>query len=117
MTAKRWRGSSVLSVSSLPPPLVKISPFTYIPTSIKRLNQSRVAITKNGITRLAAPPVPDLDKYRTEKRITDEEILKILERPLSKAGSSKNKNKKKKKKSAAKKAALEEEEEESSDEE
>ncbi|KAI9864138.1 MAG: Curved DNA-binding protein (42 kDa protein) [Trichoglossum hirsutum] len=78
---------------------------------------STIAITKNGITRLAAPPTPDLDKYRTEKRITDEEILKILERPLSKAGSSKNKNKKKKKKSAAKKAALEEEEEESSDEE
>ncbi|KAH0557033.1 hypothetical protein GP486_005178 [Trichoglossum hirsutum] len=81
------------------------------------LNQIHVAITKNGLTRLAAPPVPDLVKYRTEKKITDGEILKILERPLSKAGGSKNKNKKKKKKSAAKKAAVEEEEEESSDEE
>jgi hypothetical protein len=83
---------------------------------IYMLNLSRTAITKNGLTRLAAPPTPDLDKYKTENKITDEEILKILERPLSKAGGSKNKNKKKKKKSAAKKAAPEEEEE-SSDEE
>jgi hypothetical protein len=79
------------------------------------LNLSRTAITKNGLTRLAAPPAPDLNKYKTKNKITDEEILKILERPLSKAGGSKNKNKKKKKKSAAKKAAPEEEE--SSDEE
>ncbi|KAH0536361.1 hypothetical protein FGG08_006759 [Glutinoglossum americanum] len=77
---------------------------------------STIAITKNGLSRLAAPPVPDLDRYKTQKKITDEEILKILERPLSKAGGSKNKNKKKKKKPAAKKAA-QEEEEESSDEE
>jgi len=80
---------------------------------------STIAITKNGLTRLAAPPAPDLNKYKTKNEITDEEILKILGRPLSKAGGSKNKNKKKKKKSAAKKAAQEEEEEEeeSSDEE
>ncbi|KAI9773635.1 MAG: Curved DNA-binding protein (42 kDa protein) [Geoglossum simile] len=77
---------------------------------------STIAITKNGLTRLAAPPAPDLTKYQTKNEITDEEILKILGRPLSKAGGSKNKNKKKKKKSAAKKATLEEEEE-SSDEE
>jgi hypothetical protein len=86
------------------------------PQAGKYAESERTAITKNGLTRLAAPPAPDLSKYKTEKKITDEEILKILERPLSKAGGSKNKNKKKKKKSAAKKAATEEEEE-SSDEE
>jgi len=69
------------------------------------------AITKNGITRLAAPPTPDLSKYKTDKKITDEEILQILEQPISKS-----KNKKKKKK-AAKKAEDDEDEEESSDEE
>lgn len=72
-------------------------------------------ITKNGITRLAAPPVHDLSKYKTDKKITDEEILKILEQPISKASSSKSKNKKKKKKPTKK--ADDDEEEESSDEE
>ncbi|KAF2835145.1 curved DNA-binding protein [Patellaria atrata CBS 101060] len=77
-----------------------------------------VAITKNGMTRLAQPPTLDVSKYETDKKITDEEILKILEQPLGKASASKNKNKKKKKK-AAKKAEEEEDddEEESSDEE
>lgn len=74
-----------------------------------------LAITKNGITRLAAPPTLDLSKYKTDKKITDEEILKLLEQPISKASSSKSKNKKKKKK-AAKKAEDDEDEEESSDE-
>ena len=74
------------------------------------------AITKNGIVRLAAPAAPDESKYKTDKKITDEEILKILERPTSKSTGAKSKNKKKKKKSA-KKAVEEEEEEESSDEE
>ncbi|CAD0107516.1 unnamed protein product [Aureobasidium uvarum] len=50
--------------------------------------------TTNGITRLSAPPTPDLTKFKTDKKITDEEILKILEQPLAKE--SKNKNKKKK---------------------
>jgi hypothetical protein len=54
----------------------------------------RIAVTKNGITRLSAPPTPDLTKFKTDKKITDEEILKILEQPLAKE--SKNKNKKKK---------------------
>ncbi|KAF2195471.1 hypothetical protein K469DRAFT_722697 [Zopfia rhizophila CBS 207.26] len=72
-----------------------------------------IAVTKNGITRLAAPPVPDLSKYKTDNKITDEEILKILEQPIGKT-STKNKNRKKKKKPAKK--AEEEEEEESSDE-
>jgi hypothetical protein len=74
------------------------------------------AITKNGITRLAGPPTPDLARFKTDKKIEDEEILKILERPLAKSTGSKGKNKKKKKK-PAKKAIQEEEEEESSSEE
>ena len=61
-----------------------------------------VAITKNGITKLTAPATPDFTKVKSDKKIEDEEILKILERPLSKStGSKKNKNNKKK---AAKKA-------------
>lgn len=61
-----------------------------------------VAITKNGITKLTAPAAPDFTKVKSDKKIEDEEILKILERPLSKStGSKKNKNNKKK---AAKKA-------------
>ncbi|KAF3770573.1 hypothetical protein M406DRAFT_96877 [Cryphonectria parasitica EP155] len=51
-----------------------------------------IAITKNGITKVGAPPAWDLTKFKTDKKITDEEILKILEQPLSK-----NKGKKKKK--------------------
>ncbi|KAL1311043.1 hypothetical protein AAFC00_001258 [Neodothiora populina] len=54
---------------------------------------STVAITKNGLTRLSAPPALDLEKYKTDKKITDEEILKILEEPLAKATKSKNKKK------------------------
>lgn len=73
-----------------------------------------VAITRNGMTRLAAPPSPDLTKYKTENKITDEEILKILEQPIGKNTGSKSKNKKKKKKPAKK---TEEEEGESSEEE
>jgi len=77
-----------------------------------------IAITKNGLTRLAGPPTPDLSKLKTDKKITDEEILKILEQPLAKPTSDKKKNRKKKKKPTKKAAAAEEgEEEESSDEE
>ena len=74
-----------------------------------------IAITKNGLMRLAAPPAPDLSKYKTEKKITDEEILKILEQPLAKPTGTKSKSKKKKKKPAKK--APNDEEEDSSDEE
>jgi hypothetical protein len=44
------------------------------------------ALTKNGLTILAAPPALDVSKYEkeTDKKITDEEILKILELPLNK---------------------------------
>jgi hypothetical protein len=71
---------------------------------------------------LTAPPRPDLEKYKTDKKITDEEILKILEQPLAKNTGSKSKNKKKKKpakKAAATAAAAEDDdddEEESDDE-
>ncbi|KAH7348359.1 putative curved DNA-binding protein [Rhexocercosporidium sp. MPI-PUGE-AT-0058] len=75
-----------------------------------------IAITKNGLQRIAAPPSPDLSKFKTDKKITDEEVLKILEQPLAKEVKAKNKNKKKK---PAKKttAAAADDEEESSDEE
>ncbi|WQF75530.1 Putative proliferation-associated protein 2G4/ARX1 [Colletotrichum destructivum] len=77
---------------------------------------STIAITKNGITKLGAPPALDLNKVKSDKKIEDEEILKILEQPLSRnTGKSKNKNKKKKK--PAKKAAAGGDEEEDSDEE
>jgi hypothetical protein len=75
------------------------------------------AITKNGLQRLAAPPAPELSKYKTEKKITDEEVLKILELPLARNTGSKSKSKKKKK--PAKKAAAtagDDDEEESDDE-
>jgi len=59
-----------------------------------------------------------LDSIKSDKKIEDEEILQILERPISKATGTKSKNKKKKKKPAKKPAAEEDdEEEESSDEE
>ncbi|KAK3066448.1 hypothetical protein LTS18_001717 [Coniosporium uncinatum] len=62
-----------------------------------------IAITKNGLIRLAAPPAEDiLSKYKSDKKIEDEEILKILEQPLAKPSSAKSKNKKKKKKAAKK---------------
>jgi len=69
---------------------------------------------------LAAPPALDLEKVKSDKKITDEEILKILEQPLAKATGAKSKNKKKKKKPAKKAATAvseEEEDEESSEEE
>ena len=74
-----------------------------------------VAITKNGLVRLAAPPALDESKYKTDKKITDEEILKILEQPTARSTGAKSKNKKKKKKPAKKPA--EEDEEETSEEE
>ncbi|KAF2671077.1 putative curved DNA-binding protein [Microthyrium microscopicum] len=78
-----------------------------------------IVITKNGIQRVAAPPQLDTSKYKTDKKITDEEILKILELPTAKAPSTKAKKPKKKKKPASKtasKKAEAETEEESDDE-
>ena len=65
------------------------------------------AITKNGINKLGAPPALDLSKYKSDKKIEDEEVLKILEQPLAR-NTGKSKNKKKKK--AAKKSSDSEEE-------
>jgi len=73
-----------------------------------------IAITKNGIQRVAAPPQLDISKLKTDKKITDEEILKILEQPTAKAASAKAKKPKKKKKPAKK---TEEESEDESDDE
>ncbi|KAJ5218868.1 uncharacterized protein N7498_000967 [Penicillium cinerascens] len=57
-----------------------------------------IAITKNGITKLAAPAAIDLTQFKSDKKIEDEEILKILEQPLARStGNKKSKNNKKKK--------------------
>lgn len=71
------------------------------------------AITKNGVQKLSAPPTPDLSQWKSDKKITDEEILKILELPLNKNSTKakKPKSKKKKAKKAAPKATEEVEEE------
>ncbi|KAK7515880.1 curved DNA-binding protein [Phyllosticta citriasiana] len=69
-----------------------------------------LGVTKNGISLIAAPPAPDLSKYKTDKKITDEEILKILEQPLAKPSNSKPKTNKKKKKPAKKDGSGESEE-------
>lgn len=63
-----------------------------------------IAITKNGLQKLAGPAQPNLDTFKSDKKITDEEVLKILEQPLAKPTSSKPKKNKKKKKSAKKAA-------------
>lgn len=74
-----------------------------------------IAITKNGITKLAAAPAPDLSKFKTDKKIEDEEILKILEQPLARPTASKSKNKKKKKKPAKKAAQRQEDDDDDED--
>ena len=75
------------------------------------------AITKNGITKLGAPPALDLSKVKSDKKIEDEEVLKILEQPLARnTGKSKNKKKKKKPAKKATKEDEDDEEEESDDE-
>lgn len=79
------------------------------------LDSQDLAITKNGLMLLSAPPSPDISKFKTDKKIADIEILRILEQPISKSTGTKNKSKKKKKKPAKK--AVEEESEESSEEE
>lgn len=76
-----------------------------------------IAITKNGVQRLAGPPTLDLDRVKSDKKITDEEVLKILEQPLAKPAGEKKKNKKKKKKPAKKAAAAAKDEDDDDDEE
>ncbi|CAH0026816.1 unnamed protein product [Clonostachys rhizophaga] len=56
-----------------------------------------LALTKNGITKLGGPPPLDLSKVQSDKKITDEEVLKILEQPLARNTGKKNKKKKTKK--------------------
>lgn len=71
------------------------------------------AIGKNGMQRLAQPTPIDVSKYKSDKKIEDEEILKILEQPIGKTATKKKNNKKKKKpakKPAADGAAAAEEE-------
>lgn len=72
-----------------------------------------IAITKNGITKLAGAPALDLSKVESDKKITDEEILKLLEQPLSRNTGKKSKSKKKKK--PAKKVAAAEDSDDDSD--
>ncbi|KOS17166.1 Curved DNA-binding protein [Escovopsis weberi] len=60
-----------------------------------------LAITKNGITKIGSAPALDLSKYQTDKKIEDEEILKLLELPLTR-NTGKKKSKSKKKKTAGK---------------
>lgn len=77
-----------------------------------------IAITKNGLQKLAAPPAMDLNSIKSDKKITDEEILKVLEMPLAKPAGDKKKKPKKKKSKKAKPAAAakpEESDEEDSD--
>lgn len=79
---------------------------------------STVVITKNGLTRISAPTAIDISKYEKKSKITDEEVLKILELPLLRSTGSKGKNKKKKKKqkpAAQKPAATAASEEDSED--
>jgi hypothetical protein len=76
------------------------------------------AINKNGMQRLAQPATIDTSKYESDKKIEDEEILKILEQPIGKTSTKKNKKKKKKPaKKAAEGGAAAEEEEDDDDEE
>ncbi|KAL8944623.1 MAG: hypothetical protein Q9216_000320 [Gyalolechia sp. 2 TL-2023] len=74
-----------------------------------------IAITKNGLIRLSAPPPLDVSRYKTDKKIADEQILKILEQPTARSTGAKGKNKKKKKKAAKK--ATDDDEDSSSEEE
>ena len=56
--------------------------------------QTTIALTKNGTVRLAGPGALDMTKIKTDKKLEDEELLKLIHEPL-KAGKSKNKKKKK----------------------
>lgn len=105
---KRRLASSTVHLSFFHKPSIGFF-FRFTSLNSLHLLTHHTAITKNGLTRLAAPPTVDPAQYKSDKKITDEEILKILEQPLSK-NSGKNKKKKKK---AAKKTG----EDESSDEE
>ena len=55
--------------------------------------QTTIALTKNGTIRLSGPAALDTEKVKSEKKLEDEELLKVIAEPL-KAGKSKNKKKK-----------------------
>lgn len=61
-----------------------------------------IALTKNGIIKISGPATPDLSKFKTDKAVTDEELLKVIAAPLK---SNSKKNKKKKAKAAGADAA------------
>src|SRR5436853_272253 len=42
----------------------------------------QIAINKKAISRITTPPPIDLEKVKSDKKIEDEEILKLLEMPL-----------------------------------
>ncbi|ODA82804.1 hypothetical protein RJ55_01313 [Drechmeria coniospora] len=73
-----------------------------------------IVITKNGITKLGGPPALDVTKFKSDKKVTDEELLKILEQPLAR-NTGKKKSKGKKKKPAKKAAGGADESDESDD--
>lgn len=56
--------------------------------------QTTIALTKNGTVRLSGPAPLDTEKVKSEKKLEDEELLKLIAEPL-KAGKPKNKKKKK----------------------
>ncbi|KAG8531579.1 uncharacterized protein KY384_003209 [Bacidia gigantensis] len=66
------------------------------------------------VARVFCTVAPDKEKYKSGKKITDPEILKLLDQPISKPTSGKSKNKKKKKKPAKKADENDDDEEDSS---
>jgi len=61
-----------------------------------------VTITKNNLVYLSVSFLSDVLKYKMNKKIINEEILKILEQLIAQSTDVKSKNCKKKKKSAKK---------------
>ena len=55
--------------------------------------QTTIALTKNGTVRLSGPAALDLEKVKSDKKLEDEALLKLIAEPL-KSGKSKNKKKK-----------------------
>lgn len=56
--------------------------------------QTTIALTKTGTIRLSGPIPLDTEKVKSDKKLEDEELLKLVAEPLK---PSKSKNKKKKK--------------------
>lgn len=52
-----------------------------------------IALTKTGTVKFAAPTCPDFSKIKSDKKITDQDVLDLLSKPLK---TNKKKNKKKK---------------------